>query len=396
MNAKKQVKRRRSQIWPMPGRTRKRPRPKQAKPGRKAGRIPTGYRFGRPPGVRRSGSRHIQAGGAGPKSGGQQRLELKAVEAGAHAAILDGAQGPPATPERLQQSFQDWYLEHVPADLSYREILPLALAFSKGYADVSGLANPWIPLPLKEGVSAIVTASNEEKTLSNVLSELCKLPFKEIIVVLNGCSDGSFTAVERDPRVTKLNFPERLGHDIGRAIGAAAASEPILLFTDGDMVLPAEDLAAFLIAVDQGMDIALNDLSPYLPSFPQQDEVTRCKTFLNQALGRPDLKANSLTAVPHAISRRALQTVGTGALIVPPKAQALALARGLAVGAPHSVDVVRKNRIRSGNTGAGNGVAQMIIGDHIEALDAVMQTEGVRLRYVTLPRSELAKARNAL
>ncbi|RRJ67328.1 glycosyltransferase [Paenibacillus oralis] len=319
-----------------------------------------------------------------------------AAEAGAHAAFLDGAQGPSSTLKRMQQGFQDWYLEHAPADLSYREILPIALAFSKGYADASGVTDPWIPLPLKEGASAIVTASNEEKTLSAVLSELRKLPFKEIIVVLNGCSDGSFTAVERDPRVTKLNFPQRLGHDIGRAIGAAAASEPILLFTDGDMVLPAEDLAAFLIAVDQGMDIALNDLSPYLPPFPQQDEVTRCKAFLNQALGRPDLEANSLTAVPHAVSRRALQTVGTGALIVPPKAQALALARGLAVGAPHSVDVVRKNRIRSGNTGAGNGVAQMIIGDHIEALDAVMQTEGVRLRYVTLSRSELAKARNAL
>ncbi|MED4959493.1 glycosyltransferase family 2 protein, partial [Paenibacillus macerans] len=73
-----------------------------------------------------------------------------------------------------------------------------------------------------------------------------------------------------------------------------------------------------------------------------------------------------------------------------------ALARGLTVGAPHSVDVVRKNRIRRGNTGAGNAVAQMIIGDHIEALGAVMQTEGVRLRHTTLPRSELAKARNAL
>ncbi|MGG2994912.1 glycosyltransferase family A protein [Paenibacillus macerans] len=395
MNARKQVKRRRSRTWPLPGRTRKRRRPKQAQPGRAAGRPSSGYRFGRRPGVRQDGPGRTQTGGAAPMAGENHRLELAAAEAGIRAAILDGAQGA-AEPERMQQGFQSWYLDHAPAGLSYREILPIALAFRKGYADASGLADPWIPLPLKEGAAAIVTASNEERTLPAVLAELCKLPFKEIIVVLNGCSDGSFAAVERDPRVTKLNFPERLGHDIGRAIGAAAASEPILLFTDGDMVLPAEELAAFLIAVDQGMDLALNNLSPYLPPFPQQDEVTRCKTFLNHALGRPDLQANSLTAVPHAISRRTLQTVGTGALIVPPKAQALALARGLTVGAPHSVDVVRKNRIRRGNTGAGNAVAQMIIGDHIEALGAVMQTEGVRLRHTTLPRSELAKARNAL
>ncbi|MCK8490131.1 glycosyltransferase [Paenibacillus sp. MBLB2552] len=295
----------------------------------------------------------------------------------------------------MQVCFREWAraerLDHKPIGT----ILAASLAYRRGYAAAAGLNTPWIPLPLSGSASAIVTASNEEKTLPAVVAELRKLPLQEIIVVLNGCNDGSFTAVDRDPRITRLSFPERLGHDVGRAIGAAAATGDILLFTDGDLSVAAEDLAAFLIAIDQGEDLALNDLSPYLPPFSQQDEVTRCKAFLNLALGRPDLKANSLTAVPNALSRRFLRTVGTAALIVPPKAQALALARGLKAVAPISVDVIRKNRIRTSNSGTGNAVAQMIVGDHIEALGEVMKTEGVRLRFTTLGRSELAKMRNA-
>lgn len=326
----------------------------------------------------------------------QQRLEQKAAEAGAQATLMDraGAEDGGASPH-MQRCFQVWAEDHIPRDLPITALIAVSKAYRRGYANASGVASLWIPLSLRGRASAIVTASNEEKTLPDVLAELRKLPLQEIIVVLNGCNDGSFAAVDRDPRITRLNFPERLGHDVGRALGAAAATGEILLFTDGDICVAAEDMAAFLIAVDRGSDLALNDLSPYIPPFPLQDEVTRCKAFLNYSLGRPELKANSLTAVPHAISRRVVETVGTKSLIVPPKAQALALARGLTASAPISVDVIRKNRVRSSNSGAGNAVAQMIIGDHVEALAAVMKTEGVRLRYATLPRSQLAKARNA-
>lgn len=328
-----------------------------------------------------------------PSGGSMVRLKSRALAAGASAAAEQDRGG--ADSPHMQVCFREWALAERLDNKPIATILAASLAYRRGYAAAAGLNTPWIPLPLSGSASAIVTASNEEKTLPAVVAELRKLPLQEIIVVLNGCNDGSFTAVDRDPRITRLSFPERLGHDVGRAIGAAAATGDILLFTDGDLSVAAEDLAAFLIAIDQGEDLALNDLSPYLPPFSQQDEVTRCKAFLNLALGRPDLKANSLTAVPNALSRRFLRTVGTAALIVPPKAQALALARGLKAAAPISVDVIRKNRIRTSNSGTGNAVAQMIVGDHMEALGEVMKTEGIRLRFTTLGRSELAKMRNA-
>lgn len=341
-------------------------------------------------------SKNIRAAGAGQRK--WKHLELEAVKAGAGGALAaaESSVSGLSSSEQMQQSFQIWYKENAPDDLPFPALLQIALAYRKGFAAKGDTSKLWIPLPLKGRATAIVTASNEETTLPVVVAELQKLPLHEIIIVLNGCSDGSFAAVRRDLKIMILSFPERLGHDVGRAVGAAAASGDTLLFTDGDIGVAAEDLAPFLLAVDRGSDLALNDISPYLPPFPQQDEVSRCKSFLNLALGRPDLKANSLTAVPHAISRRALSVLGPSALIVPPKAQALAIASGLSVNAPQSVDVVRKNRIRSGNTGAGNMVAGLILGDHVEALDEVMKMEGVRLRYTTLPRSELAKVRNAL
>ncbi|WP_307400112.1 glycosyltransferase family 2 protein [Paenibacillus anaericanus] len=320
-------------------------------------------------------------------------MEQRAIKAGFIAA--SDKERSHLSLENMQESLNTWYGEHNSGDASVSRVLSLSLAYRRGYALASRISDIGIALPLQGKASVVVSICNEEQTLPAVLSELCKLPLKEIIVVLNGCTDGSFAAIVRDPRMILLHIPERLGHDVSRALGSALSSGDIVLFCDGDMSLPAEELAAFLIAVDLGVDIALNNLTPYLPTFSGQDDVTRCKTFLNQALGRSDLGANSLTAVPHALSRKAIETLGTEALIVPPKAQALALVRGLKVSAPYSVNVVRNNRIRSGNTGEGNSVAGLIIGDHVEAFAEVMKSEGNRLRFVTYSRSELAKVRNA-
>lgn len=324
----------------------------------------------------------------------QAVIEKMAIEAGflASSGIHEGER----SCEHMQQSLKSWYRHNMTGEMSFSEVVQLSLAFSRGYTITARQLGDFLPLPLHGTASVIITASNEEKTLPSVIAQLRRLPFHEIIVVLNGCTDGSYEAVEDHPSVIKLNYPDRLGHDVGRAIGASAARGDILLFTDGDLPLRAEELAPYIISVDRGDDVALNNLSPYLPPFSGQDEVSRSKTFLNQCLGRSDLKANSMTAVPHALSRRAINTIGTASLIVPPKAQALALVHGLKVTAPYTVDVIRNNRVRSGNTGAGNTVARLITGDHIEAIGEAMRIKGIRLGFKTVSRSELAKVRNGI
>jgi len=247
-------------------------------------------------------------------------------------------------------------------------------------------ALPGLGLPGALSAAAVVSARNEESTIGSVIDELKRLPLQEIVVVLNGSTDGTLDeALKRE--VTIVHIPEALGHDVGRAIGAKLAQAQTLLFVDGDFPVPAERLAPFLRAVHRGADLALNDLSPFLGPFRSWDGVTRVKALLNRSLGRPDLGAASLTSVPHALSRRAVDTVGAQLLAVPPAAQAAAMLAGLAVCAPCAVDVIGPNRRREGNTGQGNPVARLIVGDHLEAIGYAAAKAGPRGPAPSRPRT---------
>jgi len=285
----------------------------------------------------------------------------------------------------------------IPLSQLYRVMPSAAESFRAGYSRVSrqSIPGPLLP-PMKGRISVVVSACNEARTIPMVLRELKRLPFHEIIVVENGSQDHTFAAARSFEGVTVIHVPERLGHDVARALGAKMSTGDIVLFLDGDMPVPAEKLSSFLVAADQGVDVALNDITPLLPPFGRQDEVTRCKTFLNRMLGRDDLEANSLTAVPHAMTRRAVDVIGYENLSVPPKAQALAIKHGLRIEAVHTVDVLSVNRRRRINLGRDNPVAKLIIGDHIEALGETMKELGTRFQWGQVSRTELALRRNSL
>ncbi|GLI08948.1 hypothetical protein YDYSG_49800 [Paenibacillus tyrfis] len=256
-----------------------------------------------------------------------------------------------------------------------------AAGYVRGFFAGMGRPAPnWVPLPTERSVAVIVTAKNEERTIAAVLKEATRLT-DETYVIVNGSSDETFRQARAASRAIVLSYPQALGHDVGRSVGAKLARADILLFTDGDMPIPAEQLVPFIHGIEQGLDVALNNIYPYLGAFGRQDTVTIMKQFLNRALDRPDLKASSLTAVPHALSRHAVETLGLELLSVPPKAQALALLLKLRVGNAGQVNVIRGNKRRELNRGRGNPVASMIVGDHLEALKLAGDRMGERLAY---------------
>ncbi|CAM4080796.1 glycosyltransferase [Paenibacillus alkaliterrae] len=236
-------------------------------------------------------------------------------------------------------------------------------------------------MPTNRSVAAIVSVMNEEATIVSVLEQLQRLPLNEIIVVVNGSRDRTLEKARQHSQAMIVYYPDPLGHDVGRAIGAKLSHSDILLFLDGDFAVRAEDLVPFIHAVDQGTDIALNNITPYLPSFSHWDSVTIMKRFLNLSLNRSDLHANSMTAVPHAMSRAVVEQIGYSELMVPPKAQVRAIMAGLRIAAPASVNVVSKNKMRKNNRGMDNPVARMIVGDHVEAVELAMQHTGNRLNF---------------
>lgn len=216
-------------------------------------------------------------------------------------------------------------------------------------------------------VSVVIPVMNERKTLRSVIREAFRVhPHTEVIVVVNGSTDGSLDIANKSgARV--LVYKRPLGHDVGRAIGAQEARGSVLLFIDADMIIPAAKLKLFVDAVAQGVDVALNDYSGPVKK-QKVHGVVLAKHALNQLLGRPDLQGSSLTAVPHALSRKALDTIGASSLSVPPLAQTMAIHRGLNVRRVIRVNVGKLNPIRFMRERT-QSLEPLIVGDHLEAIE---------------------------
>ncbi len=228
-------------------------------------------------------------------------------------------------------------------------------------------------------VSVIIPAMNEEQTIEAVIAGARGVHSRcEVIVIVNGSADRT-AELARSCGADVIWYEQPLGHDAGRSVGAAAAKGEVLLFTDGDLVIPAAKLQPFVTAVSGGADLALNDYSgPVRSRLPHP--VVLSKHVLNLLLGRPDLKGCSLTAVPHAISRRALEVLGSGLLSRPPLAHAQAVLNGLAVTAVHHVPVGRMNAVRRKASGS-DPLQEIILRDHLDAAALVLEHRGGRAGF---------------
>ncbi|WP_236342611.1 hypothetical protein [Paenibacillus plantiphilus] len=241
-------------------------------------------------------------------------------------------------------------------------------SFSEGFMDaLHAPRQVWLPVPLLKSASAVVLACGG-MIAADVLQELVRLPLQEIIVVADGWDASTLVMARSHPGVTIVHISQEIGDDAGRSLGAKLNGSEIMLFVDGRRRIGAEYLAHYLNAIDGGADIALNDVTGRLGSFRQWDDLSRVRAFMNWSLGRPDLGANSVTALPHAWSHESLKAIGTSALAVP------ALAQQAAIG--HKLRFVACPCDRSNPIEAAAADA---VGDHFEALQAAMQQQGNRL-----------------
>lgn len=247
--------------------------------------------------------------------------------------------------------------------------------YMDGYCQSSGLSlKEGLLIPVQGSVSAVIMAMNEEDTVVNWIEQLNRLPLDEIIVMVHDVNQSLLSKLANTPK--RLLSMIRSSREMMRdglwlpndRFGYCAVS-------GRGYPMKAEQLLPFIHAVGEGMDIALNDITPYLPVFAHWDQPTIMKYFLNCCLKRQELGANSLNTFPHALSRRALEAVGR-ALSVPPKAQAMAILQGLRVGTAASINVIAKT-----NKAMDHQVRQLIIGDHIEAVNLAISMGGSRLSF---------------
>ncbi|OCT14012.1 glycosyl transferase family 2 [Paenibacillus pectinilyticus] len=227
-------------------------------------------------------------------------------------------------------------------------------------------------------VSVIIPVCDEASTLRKVIQQALRVhPHTEVIVVENGSSDGSkYIAESAGARV--VSYAQRFGHDVGRSIGAREARGEILLFVDADFVIPAGEMIPLISAVQRGVDVALNKYIGII-SGAEVHRVVVAKYALNAVLNRRDLQGTSMTTIPHAMSRKALNTIGAEYLAIPPLAQAIAVQRGLRVEAAKFIQVGSRNRVRF-RAEEGDPVGDLIVGDHLEAINWLIQNTDARAR----------------
>ncbi len=97
------------------------------------------------------------------------------------------------------------------------------------------------------GISAIIAAYNEEKTIAEVLTVLTrKRLIDEIIVVSDGSTD-STVDIARTFDVTTIALRENRGKGYAMRVGVEYARHDVLFFVDGDMFNLTDDHIAALI-----------------------------------------------------------------------------------------------------------------------------------------------------
>ncbi len=267
-------------------------------------------------------------------------------------------------------------------NLDWKLVQQRGMKYATGFMQGAGIYTSLALAPLHHKAAAVVCAGPSSVALPVVLSQLEMLPLREVVLVLSNPTDGMYSLARSRKNTVIASFPDEIDPDIGRALGAKLTGADTVLFVDGEQAVDAQILARFLWECDKRVDIALNDLSPKMGLFHARSDSSRFREFLNASLNREDLRTNSLSALPFAVSRNALDTLGPTALSVPAKAHALAILRGLKIGAGGSANSRALHDLSNSDESWKKAA-----GDHAEAWKEAMAARGTRLQFTDTIRN---------
>lgn len=234
---------------------------------------------------------------------------------------------------------------------------------------------------MAKSLSVIIPACNEIDTISDVIQSVKGLNPLEIIVVANGCTDGTETVAEH-LGCKVLWYTEKLGNDVGRAAGAKEAIGDVLLFIDGDFAIQTSKLQLFLnpILYNQA-DVVLNNLDALFLKRQKPNSITVWRQILNAILEREELKIDSLLAVPHALTKEVVQSIGYECFVNPIVAHLRLVQSEWRISRHCAIDVITPNKFRPTEHAVyGTSLSQSekrMIGDHIEAVaEQIVDSDG--------------------
>ena len=225
-------------------------------------------------------------------------------------------------------------------------------------------------------ICTVVPVKDEEEKIGYTLHMLLKTQTDQIIVVLNGCKDGSFDIVKDmdDPRIEYIYCNKPLGMDIPRAIGAWVALQRKakgVIFVDGDMNGDLSSIVDTLIDQLRGgkVDMALTNC------YPEESSKSSMARMLLSFRKQLNLELNLFDKIgygvpshgPHGISNRLLTKIPIQELAIPPVALALAAKNNLVISVAASIPTGLLQSTTRDEYHAQQ-ITKTIIGDCIEAV----------------------------
>lgn len=263
---------------------------------------------------------------------------------------------------------------------SWRQALNRGKRYASGFMQGAGRRVELYPVPVSGRTAAVLCAGSNEVALQRLLIQLAAMPIDEIVVVAGNPTPGIFRAARSRGNAVVACLPEEVHPDVGRALGSKLTEADVVLFVDGERPASDDTMAGLLWACGRKWDVALSDLSRHRGAFRQRQKMEWLFEFMNASLNRRDLMTNSLSVLPFALSRRALDTIGAPALTVPAKAQAVAILRGLRIGAAGPGTDEGSRAVRQFNW-------RLAAGDHAEAWSEAFQAEGKRIYFADRARN---------
>lgn len=259
-------------------------------------------------------------------------------------------------------------------------------------------------------IAAVVPVKNEARRVGLLLERLQQIEeIGRIYVILNGSDSQTvsevYAATSRDFELFRIvTFPEPLGIDVPRAVGAFLAhrdNSDYVLFVDGDLVGDISGTLKTMIknTVENRLDLALMDCYPGrgVKCHPGETMLLQ-RLSLNKKLGLAEkLGLASPSHGPHLVSARLLGAVPWEDFAVPPKLLVHAVLNNMNIGiagiTPH---FMLGSSIKSQTH--SQMVTETIIGDCLEAQALIEKKTPVReangkifLGYHTQRRFDLLK-----